>query len=64
MITLEYIKMFQVKEKREEAFKKINERRDIEPNIASLLWHTTGCIAILLQEIISVYPYLTNMKLT
>lgn len=40
--------MFQIKEKREEAFKKINERRDIEPNIASLLWHTTGCIAILL----------------
>lgn len=56
--------MFFIKEKREEAFKKLNDRRGKEPNIASLLWHQTGCIAILLQEIISIYPYLTHMKLT
>ena len=56
--------MFMVKERREEAFKKLNDRRGIEPNIATLLWYSTGSMAILLQEIISIYPYLTNAKLT
>lgn len=55
--------MFFVKDKREEAYKKLNDRRDIEPNIAILLWHTTGTIAILLQEIISIYQFLANQKL-
>lgn len=61
--TLSYIQMFFVKDKREEAYKKLNDWRDIEPNIAVLLWHTTGTIAILLQEIISIYPFLANQKL-
>lgn len=52
--------MFHVKEKREEAYKKLNDRRDFEPNISVLLWHSTGSIAILLQEIISIYPCLAN----
>ena len=55
--------MFMVKERREEAFKKLNDRRDIEPYLAKLLWYSPGSIAILLQEIISIYPYLTSIKL-
>lgn len=46
--TIEYIQQFYDKEKWEEAFKKLNDRRDIEPNIAILLWYSTGCIAVLL----------------
>ena len=40
--------MFMIKERREEAFKKLNDRRDKEPNIATLLWYSTGSMAILL----------------
>lgn len=63
-LTLKYINHLKKKTKREEAFKMLNNRREKEPNIASLLWYSIGSIAILLQEIISIYPYLTNMELT
>ncbi len=61
--TLFYINELKNKDKREEAFRMLNNRREMEPNIASLLWHSIGSIAILLQEIIKIYPYLTNMEL-
>jgi len=62
--TIHFIKLLVDKESREEAFKQLNNKRDTEPNIASLLWYSVGTIAILLQEIISIYPYLTNLTLT
>lgn len=62
--TMHHIKMLVDKENREEAFKQLNNKRDTEPNIASLLWYSVGTISILLQEIISIYPYLTNLTLT
>lgn len=62
--TVYYIKMLIDQEGREEAFKQLNNKRDTEPNIASLLWFSVGTISILLQEIISIYPYLTNLTLT
>lgn len=40
--------MFMIKERREEAFKKLNDRREMEPDIASLIWYSTGSMAILL----------------
>ena len=62
--TVHYIKLLADKNTREEAFKQLNNKRDSEPNIASLLWHSVGTISVLLQEIISIYPYLTSLTLT
>jgi len=61
--TIAYINQLKNKATREEAFKQLNNRRDIEPHLAVLLWHSVGTIAILLQEVISIYPHLTNMTL-
>jgi hypothetical protein len=61
--TISYINQLKNKATREEAFKQLNNRRDIEQNLAVLLWHSVGTIAILLQEVISIYPHLTNMTL-
>jgi len=61
---VQLIKTLSEKDKREDCFRKLNQLRDKVPQMASLLWHSTGTIAILLQEIISIYPYLNNAKLT
>jgi len=34
------------------------------PNLAPILWHSVGTVAILLQEIISIYPYLAPPTLS
>lgn len=62
-LTISYINQLKNKATREEAFKQLNNRRDFEPNLSVLLWHSTGTIALLLQEIISIYPCITNMTL-
>lgn len=62
--TICHIKLLADRDNREEAFKQLNNKRDTEPNIASLLWYSLGTISILLQEIISIYPYLTSLTLT
>jgi CCR4-NOT transcription complex subunit 9 len=50
--------------KKEEAFKELNDKRELIPNLAPVLWHSIGTVAILLQEIISIYCYLTPPTLS
>lgn len=57
---LEYIKQLRDKEKRYAAFNKLNSLRDVDKNLPVLLWHSPGTIAILLQEVTSVYPHLNT----
>lgn len=58
--TLEYIKQLRDREKRYSAFNKLNTLRDVDKNLPVLLWHSPGTIAILLQEVTSVYPHLNT----
>ena len=48
---------------REESFRYLKTKMEEEQNLASLLWHTPGVIAIMLQEIIMTYPLLSTNSL-
>ncbi|KAK9089732.1 hypothetical protein Scep_028814 [Stephania cephalantha] len=39
-------------------------KRDVIHEMIPLLWHSVGCIAALLQEIVSIYPYLLPPNLS
>ncbi|XP_051133974.1 uncharacterized protein LOC127253426 isoform X2 [Andrographis paniculata] len=39
-------------------------KRDIFQDLAPILWHSFGTIAALLQEIVSIYPYLSPQNLS
>jgi len=45
-------------ELKDEALKELNNRRDRIPNLAPILWYSVGTVAILLQELLSIYPFL------
>eukprot|EP00730_Choanoeca_flexa_P020233 TRINITY_DN9895_c0_g1_i2.p1 TRINITY_DN9895_c0_g1~~TRINITY_DN9895_c0_g1_i2.p1 ORF type:complete len:325 (+),score=54.88 TRINITY_DN9895_c0_g1_i2:80-1054(+) len=47
-----------VAEKREQALLTLSKRRDAFPALAHTLWFTPGTIAILIREIIDIYPKL------
>ncbi|XP_042444830.1 CCR4-NOT transcription complex subunit 9-like [Zingiber officinale] len=49
---------------RENALLELSKKRDIFHDLAPLLWHSFGSIAALLQEIISIYPYLSPPTLS
>ncbi|XP_074590136.1 uncharacterized protein LOC141846044 [Curcuma longa] len=49
---------------RENALQELSKKRDIFHDLAPLLWHSFGSIAALLQEIISIYPYLSPPTLS
>lgn len=58
--TIQLIQKLKNKGERDEAFRQLNNRREIDKNLAVLLWHSVGTIAIILQEIIMIYPFLSN----
>ena len=62
--TVQFIFDLQFKDRRRNAFKGLNERQELEPNMAPLLWYSTGTMALLLQEIISIYPHMTDNQLS
>ncbi|XP_042434547.1 CCR4-NOT transcription complex subunit 9-like isoform X2 [Zingiber officinale] len=51
-------------ELRENALLDLSKKRDIFQDLAPLLWHSYGTIAILLQEIVSIYPALSPPTLS
>ncbi|XP_013611076.1 PREDICTED: cell differentiation protein RCD1 homolog [Brassica oleracea var. oleracea] len=51
-------------ELRENALHQLSKKREIFHELAPLLWHSVGTTAALLQEIISVYPFLSPPTLT
>ena len=51
-------------QRREDLFKQLINQRDKDCQLSVFLWFTPGIVAILLQEIISVYPHITNMSLS
>lgn len=48
---------------REQAIIDLAKQREMFPHLAPALWYSVGTIAILLQEIVSVYPLLSNPSL-
>ncbi|XP_042520270.1 CCR4-NOT transcription complex subunit 9-like isoform X3 [Macadamia integrifolia] len=52
------------KDLREDALQELCRKREIFQDLAPLLWHSFGTIAALLQEIVSIYPYLSPPTLT
>jgi CCR4-NOT transcription complex subunit 9 len=60
----QYIIMLRDPNKKYEYFKELNNKRDDFPQLAPILWYSTGTVAILLQEIINIYPNLSPPTLT
>jgi len=50
-------------EKRESSLLELSKKREVVPNLAPILWHSFGTVAVLLQEIISIYPLLSPPRL-
>lgn len=46
------------KDKREAALLELSKKRECLQDLAPVIWHSVGTISALLQEIISIYPYL------
>jgi hypothetical protein len=44
--------------KREIVLQQLSKKRETFPYLAPMLWHSVGTIAVLLQEIIAIYPAL------
>ena len=44
---------------KEEALIELRKKRESVPNLAPIIWYSTGIIASLLQEIVSIYPLLS-----
>lgn len=51
-------------ESRETALLELSKKREAVPDLATMLWHSFGAIAALLQEIVSIYPTLNPPSLT
>lgn len=51
-------------ENRENALLELGKKREVVPDLATMLWHSFGAIAALLQEIVSVYPALNPATLS
>nr|DAD48752.1 TPA_asm: hypothetical protein HUJ06_018689 [Nelumbo nucifera] len=49
---------------RENALHELSKKREIFQDLAPLLWNTPGAIAALLQEIVSIYTFLSPPTLT
>jgi len=61
---IEYIANLKYPEKREEALQELSKKRESFPNLAPYLWYSVGTVAILLQEIVSIYPLLSPQSLS
>ena len=62
--TYSYILYLRNAEHKDEALRELNNRREKVSNLAPILWYSTGTIAILLQELLSIYPYLSPPTLS
>lgn len=51
-------------ERKEEALLELSKKRESFTNLAPLLWHSTGTIALLIDDIVSVYSQLAPNVLT
>ncbi len=45
-------------QKRELVLQQLSKKRETFPYLAPMLWHSVGTVAVLLQEIIAIYPAL------
>ena len=61
---IKLIKELKEEEKREKSLSKLSEYYDKNRNLPIYLWYSQGTMAILLQEIISTYKYLSPCKLS
>ncbi len=52
------LRQMQTSEQREAALSKLVTQFKTFPDLASILWHSFGTVAVLLQELVSIYPYL------
>jgi len=43
---------------RETALAELSKKREVIPDLAPLMWHSFGTVAVLLQEISQIYPYI------
>jgi CCR4-NOT transcription complex subunit 9 len=51
-------------DQREVVLLELSKKRESFSDLAPILWHSTGTVAALLQEIVSIYPLLTPPTLT
>lgn len=49
---------------REAALLELSKKREDYPDLAPMLWHSVGTVAVLLQEIIAIYPTLSPPNLS
>jgi len=59
----ELVLQLQDRSKREHALLELSKKRETVQDLAPILWYSHGTMAILLQEIISIYPLLSPPKL-
>jgi len=62
-LVVQYIIDIKTPDKRENAFAELSKLREKFKDLAPYLWYSSGTIAILLQEIISVYQFLSPNSL-
>ena len=58
-----YILNLRDHDKREEALQELSKKRENFSNLAPYLWYSVGTLAILLQEIVTIYPSLAPPQL-
>lgn len=61
---IELIKMIREPEQRDEALMELGKIRETFQNLAIFLWYSVGTIAILIQEIVAIYPFLSPPSLS
>jgi len=61
---IEHIANLKYPEKREEALGELSRKRESFQQLAVYLWHSVGTLAILLQEIVAIYPLLSPQTLS
>jgi len=49
---------------REQALAELNKKKDTYEDLAPILWNSFGVMTILLQEIVSIYPFLLSPNIT
>jgi CCR4-NOT transcription complex subunit 9 len=48
---------------RDQALTALSKKREHFSELAPIIWHSVGTIAALLQEIVSIYPYISQPQL-
>ena len=61
---IQYVHDLKFKDKREKALAELSKKREFLQDLAPVIWHSVGTISALLQEIISIYPYLSPSAMT